>query len=438
MNFRDWLELDEGWGINYDAIPSTTVFGSQMSPENSYGRDLKNSWSKELYNSNFVDFSLEDRAQDFIKLKPLNSAKQLPFSQVDEKSRLPKFDGQIFYGFTFEKIGNVDERMNQFYVDQRNEVATKLKEVMEQLKVANAKKGGLSVPQRQLIDAAFDKMVERGVPNFDRVAEFINAELERGGFKPMTTKKISEYLKNRREDVQTPVTLGKKRKKLEDQLEELKQLVFSKRYFLGAVQRAFLKKLKFPKTPEDKKVFEQIIGYAVSNYKRLNPNAHYDYVIYPQSRSSMAAEFALALATEYNAQPINGLSKKVPTLDTQNLLWKKDQEGKMQQRDLYPQLHSLDPEVKKATQQNINSQMKGGSDMQIKNVRWNHIRPFVRNWSFNQDVMRQEGVGLKGKSVLLVDDNAASGGTLQSSYTKLLEKHPRKIDIYVPIYVDFY
>lgn len=435
MNFKDWLL--EGWGINYDALPADLT--SQIGPDNEYGKKLRSAWINQFYDSDFVDFNVEDRASDFIKLEPLNLAKELPsIDKAGDKSSLPNFNNPIFYGFKFETVGNIDEKMTQVFADQKSEVAAKLKEIDAQLEVANAKKGGLSTKQREIIDNAFDKLASRGAPNFDRVAEFVNAELERAGFNPMTPKKISGYLKKRKEDVATPATLRKKKKALLDRFEELKQLMASKRYFLGAMQRAFLKKLKFPQTEQDKVHLQRFIQYAVQNYKRLKPNAHYDYVVYPQSRSTMASEFALALAAEYNAKPINALSKKNPTLDTYNLLWSKDDQGKLEPKNLYPQLHNPNPEERGKFYQAINRQMAGGTGMQIKNVQWSGLRPFIRNFEKNQQIMRDEGVGLKGRSILLVDDNAATGGTVQSAISVLSKSYPRNIDVYVPIYVDFY
>jgi hypothetical protein len=334
----------------------------------------------------FFAFWGKDNPEDFIKIEPLNVAKELPMLPV--KDELPSFEGAVIhYGFKFVPMKEFHTLLTNASWDEEME---KLSGKMS--KYADVAKLPLDQIEKAVVGATGNIMAAARVLKLtpDQVTRAIElAEL----------KEKEQGLSGNR-----PFLSGR-----------------DATNFLSAIQWAFLKVMKHSKNAPQLR--EQFIEKAVENYVRMYPNKCYDFVVYPQSSGMMNVELASAFSAYYGrdvegrcrAVPIQGFQKvSKPGIDSQGLFAKSAADSAQKR------LKFLQAQV--AT--------SGG---QIKNVR-SRDRQYVRLW---EPTSRREN-NFKNKRILVIDDNVATSGTLQAVYHVLQKEGPRLVDIYTPLYVEFY
>lgn len=395
---------------------------------------------------NSITFSPEDRPEDFVQIEPLNKAKELPKLSMTAKATLPAFEGaSILYGFKFSSPK--EEEFSLRARERKSEIDAKLKELQESLKSANSRGTGMSKKVRDVIDELYSMLSDRVTnPRFmEMMTVRTNMELEKLGLLQMTKagklqklgeKRIAQYLKSRRDNNSngSAPAIRKKIKELQAEMTAMEEKISVRGKFMNSVQRAFLNKLKHPKSPEDKSLQEEFVQNAVANYTRLRPNFPYEYIVYPESSGELNQAIAVSLAKHYGATPIRGLDKiPNPTIDTTSFSRQHgDKDKEWIRNTLFQNKDSLSNAIDRNTGQ-------------IKNItgKNTNFRPYIRNWQISQDLGQNVNPehklsGFRNRRLLLIDDNTASGGTLQANYKVLIEKQkPKSIHIYTPIWVNF-
>ena len=424
LDFKQWLE---GFGVNVQNVPPDWRVFSKLK-----NKSVAKQAVTDLHGRDVIDFSFEDRPEDFIKIEPLNQATQLPNFKIQDK--LPSFDGQILYGFKFSVP---EEEISQALKKRKSELQKELKEVTAALKVANSRATGMTQKVRDIIDKEYDRWIEKGLFDdklFEYLFDSVNSKLESMGLLKRKTdgtlnrigqKRLRTYISSRRDNAQSVGSLRKRKAQLQEELDETTESIQYKRRFAGVIEKAFLKKVKYPNHPHDITLQEWLIELSVDNYLRIRPSFPYDYVVYPESGSSFNTKLGEALASRYGVTAVRGLRKlESPTIDTHSLAqnysdkeWQRKKVQRMQQQ-----------------LQNTRGQIKNlGRDLK-------HLRPYVRNWEVDPEVdvrPEHERSGLRNRRILLVDDNIASSGTLQATYHILKRIKPKSIHIYAPLWVNF-
>lgn len=412
-------------------------------------RKVKAGAIHDLYaNQDVITFDPEDRPEDFIRIEPLNQAKQLPTLKIGDRHLLRSFEGaSILYGFKFSEP---QEEITLALQEKEKGLRQQLQDLEQGLKAANTRGTGMNSQVRGVLDNLFDQLRDRmGFIAWDQFVDMMtnraNHELEaqgllrtakNGKIQRLGQKRIAQYLQNKKEDASggtSAPTIRKRIKALEVELDHTMQQIGQKGKFLNVVQRAFLKKLKFPRTARDRQLQQEFVKNAVDNYTRLRPNYPYDYVVYPESSGVLNGEIAMALGSYYNAMPIRGLIKiQNPTIDTTNFARNHpDRSPQWRRNMLFKNPDSLQNQL-------------GSTSGQIKNVtgKNTNYRAFVRNWRMAPDLDQQvnpvhERSGLRGRRILVIDDNTASGGTFEAVNQKLQEQRPKSIHFYTPLWVNF-
>jgi hypothetical protein len=399
LNFKEWLKLQEG----LFTIPSSQndllaiimpLFEDQLKP------GVKSRAIKQLVDlhktKGLFKLSPKDDDIDIIKVEPLNSTKELP--SLDKFSKLPTFEGAtIHYGLKF--VPKMDYK-------------TKLIDLSK-----------VAIMNKLEKDLAKYPHLKELIPKIDQIDDII--------------AKSNYNLNQAAKTIGVPANYLSDLTRIRDSIEQFEMLKKGApalgeknaiRY-LNAVQSAFMKILK----DKDKDpVVDEFIDMAVDNYVRINPNKYYDYIVYPESSGHFNQKLVTKFIEAYNKnnpniQAIQGFAK-VPAerikIDTSNLydIYGKDKAGKITQA------------------YDFMSRTRGpraGKKAQIKYVP-QEMRPFVRQWEKSPEAKRSEGVNFKKKNILLVDDNINSSGTFQAIHKILSKEGPRKIDIYTPLYVEFY
>lgn len=385
MDFKNWLHLQEGWGIDPDLFPAEELKKITKAIVDLQG--YSNQTKRSALRSNIIDqivskdlpfnFSDTDRPEDFIHIEPLNKATHMPvFDGIGV--RIPKFEGvNILYGFKF-----VDYQSHPYVVD-----AKKQKSDLSKLK-------GVPPGDFEIIKKAIQEI------DYNNNLNLLQKEIK------------SKFGKSYTIDVIAKVADAP------DEMPEIESPAFTAKY-MNIIQQAFLKILKHPSTPKAIKFAEHFVELATNNYYRIFPNKYYDYVIYPESSGTLNERIASFLGSLYNAKVIRGFEKTSDkTIDTHNL-------------------HQIFGDKADDVIGFDRSRM-GKGKMQIKNVRNKDARPFIRMWKKSDEASRKLGVSFKNKHILLIDDNIFSSGTFQAITHVLKKDGPRKIDIYTPLWVDFY
>ena len=118
--FQNWLKIREGFGINYDELPNF------MRP-NSYDVSRINQDKQNvdlIYQSKAINFDPQDRPQDFICIKKVNSVQTL---HIPAKLVLPSFRASILYGMKMCKPKNSFSAPVRQLVKQIAEINDQLK-----------------------------------------------------------------------------------------------------------------------------------------------------------------------------------------------------------------------------------------------------------------------------------------------------------------------
>ena len=407
--FQNWLKIREGFGINYDELPNF------MRP-NSYDVSRINQDKQNvdlIYQSKAINFDPQDRPQDFICIKKVNSVQTL---HIPAKLVLPSFRASILYGMKMCKP------KNSFSAPVR-QLVKQIAEINDQLKLIRNKDVRKDI---QILIYQYYQYVLEKCPNPDWkvISEYINAKLEGQIKKPYTIRKLQNIIKAIKLD-QTRSQVEAQRNALQAEYDTVRANFDSEPNLFNIIQRVFLKKIKFPITQEDIILQTQFVNLAVDNYKKLRPNYTYDYVVYPQSRSNLNQIIAERFATLYGAIPIKGFEKlAVPEIDVTSFMRNNPE---------------MPPEERTKIMQDLKKRLASSSG-QIKNIHHIH-RPFVRNWQMAADLKKNvrptdEISGLQNRKILLIDDNVASSGTFQSIHHLLLKQSPKLIHIYTPLLVN--
>lgn len=468
--YKERLKIQEGYGV--DDNPSISQGVSSILDDE--GTSKKSRMIDYLHKSPFTKFSDEDNPEDFIKVEPLNKTEELPVFTVREKEQLPSFEGTtINYGLQFDTSEDTTKKLSSLApleqaIEEKKKEEEDARETLKKSKrrfyLISDKSYPKAEEKMQIIKDLQQEFRDRDkqwfVDDNGILASIINGKFKEAGLKPEENDKIARYLDNWREwvrltdesELMRPPAYTKRIKKIENDLCSMYgELVEKKKTTMHAIQQAFMKKLKSP-NPEDKKLQEHFIKLTADSYIRLKKDVHYDYIVYPQSSSNFNEELAYELASHYNATPVNAISKIAqPKIDTTNLYWSKLSDTEREKRNLYPALHTpkageskgaelerLKAQLPKDVVQDDGSKVAG----QIKNVKFGGFRPFIKNLELNRDAMGsaegKEGVGFKGNSILLIDDNISSSGTIQRSIQILKKQGPRRIDVYVPLVMKYY
>ncbi len=385
MNFKDWLNMTEGFGINYDNLPGV-LNPNQYDPKAI--ETQKSSLLNQMYQSNAIIFNAKDRPQDFIKVDKLNTVQTL---NINPHERLPSFEGAtILYGMKFTTAG---EQISRDSSKKIKELQTELENLRKTLSTKRLNSNASNAAKKVIIDE-YDRALNKGatlssmkmmLPDMIN-RQLISMNLAKAPWTWEKIKKVIDSINNPIEDGRSK--LEKKCQVLEQEIQELTLRKESKNKFLNIAQQAFLKKIKFPSSPEDQQLADQFIQLAVNNYKTVRTNYPYDYVVYPESRSELNSKIALALASAYNAKPIQGFEKlQNPQIDTASY------------RKLNPDRNPVDRNNDMASLRKFVNNSNG----QIKYVQKH--RPFVRNWQLSSDLTNNvnpndELSGLKNRRIL--------------------------------------
>lgn len=441
-DFMTWLE---GFGIDYSQIPQQAsdqywLFNQQT--------NLKKDAIDALHDSPFLRFSnTDDPTTDLIQIEPLNQAQQLPVLSLKDQQLLPSFEGcTIHYGFRFsipkqpkEDQASRFNRLPPGAEETLRKLETDKKKLEKELPLAT----NLSKVLKSIIDQEYAAFKGKAYSDIvDKVVQNVNIELKhqnfvrRGKLVQLTPEVVLTYLRNveKEKDVLRQDTIKKKIAEIDQEIEAVK----TKTPFYNVTQQAMLRKLKFPRTPQDKELQNQFVRLAAENYYRIKQQIKYDYVVYPESRSNLNAEIATALAERFHAWPIQGLNK-LPSPDEDWTLAHPGNSWRIDTHSLGDKHPSMDKPTWRQRLFNLADRIKSGRG-QIKNIPYD--TPFVRNWqmspTLNQQLdPRHARSGLRGRTILLIDDNVRTSGTFQAVYHIIIKTKPRRIDIYTPLWVDF-
>ena len=425
MNFKQWMTT-EGFRVNYNKLPST------LHPDN-YDANLIQSRQKksvidQVYNApESIVFDPLDQPQDFIKIETVNKVEQL---NIPTRQQLPSFEGvQILYGFKFSAA---NEKIAL-------ESSKKVKELEAELAGLQNKKMGRNKEDQsriiEIIKNCHDSII-RKVPDPSQLAKylpsFVNRDLEtaellkfkNGQPQLWDMKMIQKVLNN--SEVESTYSISKKVNEIKTEIQRLNDIIGSKGGMMNLIQQAFLKKIKHPQTPDDQQLCDHFVRLSVENYHKYRPNYPYEYVVYPQSSSALNTQIATGLAAQYGATAVQGFTKLMtPTIDTTNFIRNNPQ---------------LTP-IKRAGAINKLSSQIASSKGQIKNIQNN--RPYVRNWQMDPQLMQNvkpdhNMSGLTNRRILIIDDNAASSGTIQAIHKVLMSSQiPKSVHIYTPLFANF-
>ena len=444
---KERSNIQEGYGVDSHNPEISQGVSSILDDE---GTSKKARMIDYLHKSPFTKFSDEDNPEDFIKVEPLNKTEELPVFTVREKEQLPSFEGStINYGLEFNTSKDVAKipslaPMEQA-IEEKKKEGQEIGEALKKSKLRFYLNSDNSYPKaeqklkiiKDLQKDFRDRDKQWPISRFEHLANMINGKFQEENLKPESEAKIIKYLENWREWVKStdesglmrPPAYRKRIKNIENELCNMyEKLVERKKTTVHAIQQAFMKKLKHP-NPDDKKLQEHFIKLTADNYIRLKKDVHYDYIVYPQSSSGFNEELAYELASHYNATPVNAISKITqPKVDTTSLYWSKLSDTERKERNLYPALHtpkageSKGAELERLKAQLPQDAVQGDGNKaagQVKNVKFGGFRPFIKNLELNRDAMgsaeEKEGVGFKGNSILFIDDNISSSGTIQRS-----------------------
>jgi hypothetical protein len=395
LNFKQWL--NEGFWLKTQELPdSARKEFAELAKGLMEGKVSKTAFIRfliDMHNAyGIFNFIEEDRPADFIHIEPLNKAQSLPTMEI--KDRLPDFEGvNVFYGFKFVPAKKYTSTLVNFTWETRYKQLRKnieqykhiepLLPYLDKVKEAIDKAGGMYQAASQLLQ----KMGIRITP--EQVGEIFNLG----------------SLLQQEEDLKTksPVFTGKGAKT-----------------FLNAMQQAFLKVLKHGKSAQ---LRDQFIDMAINHFARLNSTKCYDYIIYPPSSSKFNEELALGFSAKYTnnmggrciAEPLDSFEKRDDV-----------------EIDMFNLVKQFGKEKAKEKAAYLQSQIALGKG-EIKNIhsRDKHFLRMFKPTTGNE-------IKYKNKMILVVDDNIASGATMQQIHHILRKQYPKRIDIYTPLYVEFY
>lgn len=489
MRFKEWMAQE---GFRLDLADDEVLNNIQKLLADEDGKEhgfdgKQTAWpaqqrSRLVYhmtNSKFANLDVlgPDKKNSFIEVIDVFKKEDLPIHNIGPKKMLPSFEGaKIYYGFRFNAkeppIEKILEPINQ-QIDETEKEIKKLEKKLDTSDSDEIDSDIISDEQKEVI-----RKVYNNFKSWDKYKNFrdnfhvsVNDELQTQNLKKLDQSWIRGYadVLNRKsvapiEDIKEKVSV------LCNNLNKVRtKKTYQKTIIIQSVQRSFMKKVKHPE--QDKKLQDDFIELSKELYIKHKGNIYYDYIVYPESSSDFNQKLAMSLVGHYKqinpkVRAVQGLEKiPEPTMDQFNLDWRPNPKhdpndptsDKFVRRGLYPDLD--DPEKRlaqmkasysiagikwpKPQDDDVQDQGKKNKGIwQQKNVGQDQLRHYINNLKLTSGLGQVDakglGVGFKGRSLLFIDDNVASGSTLQRGYGELMKKGPRKIDIFVPIVYQAY
>ena len=434
MRFKTWI--NEGFGVNSENMPEPFRKGGSIGVDSVPLGRYKQKLVQSLYDSNAFDFHPEDRPQDFINVNTINDLQVMKPTQG-----LTSFRSEILYGMQFTVNKNLKSELSK----ECNTLKTQIEDL--QRRRVDADKNG-NEQQRQIVYDTYNDITQKGV-DVNRLKEIFpqmaqtrlkSAGLETKANQQWTINKLMNIVKMMKQphsERDSSAALERQIEELNPKYEKAVRDLESLPKIENIIQQAFLKKIKHPSTPDDNKLCDHFVRLAVDNYFKFRKGYRYDYVLYPESSSSLNTKIATSLASQYGAIPIQGFQKIAnPQIDKTsytrqypNNSWQDTigNDGK----NIKSGYHSIF---------NALSDTMDRSEGQTKNIKNN--RPYIRNFKMNANIPQQVSAqdqrsGLKNRRLLVIDDNTASGGTFQQINHILQDIGPQSVHYYTPLRANF-
>lgn len=194
--------------------------------------------------------------------------------------------------------------------------------------------------------------------------------------------------------------------------------------FLKEARAAFTKLIKNPITENQKMVRQNLIEQSVKIYTDKNPNKSFDLIVYPQSKldaskTNLNRELAFEFSLKHRCPSIE--IAKLPKED-----FTIDEEG----AKTYYKIKQWDDEKIDKTIEKLKKALekaKKSGDIKTITKAEHNYRFFINMYS-----KEKLSTDLRGKKILVIDDNASSGSTIQQISDILVKNNPSSIDFFVP------
>ena len=439
--------IHEGWSLDLSDLSLQDVQGA-----------LQDKGAARALIGDRAKFRDEDYINDLIRVVPFNRAERLNTvdNSVQSQQTQQRVDrshhgfqtggGKIYYGFTFAT-------KSDGYRDRNIGVASDLARQITFFK-----------QHKQWLEQAIN---DPASINLLRSGKMSN---------PITNKPYRLFGSNPQERYQTITAWCDE---IDQQLQELKTDWMKQRddvigpkgsvgmtddkeigKYLHSLKYAFADALKHPSTPKGEKARDSFIQNAATNFIKQHRN-DYDIITFPESSSDFNTLLAQAIANGSGAQIMQGFEKKLVknvTVDDKALGSRydmddddapADQDWQRMQNHLNPKNVDKDEdlpdsqrrrsetdrerEVRKLKQSLTDQTPKGPTrntkKIEIKRVASGDKRRYLDflNTSNNLD--------MRGKRVLVVDDNVAHSGTMERIFLLAQRQQPAVLDLYTPLYM---
>jgi len=373
-----------------------------------------------------------DRPDDIVKVEPIRKVTKLSSVLPKENDSLSSFDGEIMYGF---KIANPkDVEYEQEEVVDYTEILQELKRVTKASNYASLKKAEadqfmkLNKTKRELETAEDPKGYEDLIIKYKENMELIGDVIDLLGQENV-------------EDIKGLKTISKNNSKAQKAAVK-RALIVLKAGLAAAV--------KHPQTKHQKTMQTQILKELVKAFLKNN-NQVYELVLYPESRSDVGKMLATTLAKHYGSEV-----SKIPKLEKgKAFVYDKELMRNAENKHKRAKAGQIAKHILKRMiitperQMHFLKKVFYDENIPATDPRWVKLwfakekkKLLDRNATDSKGVHSTkrrflqrftiEGMNLKGKDILIVDDNVHHSGTMESLNHMIQEMEPASVDMLVP------